>query len=193
VYIGTVVMKSRLRRHLSFPSLPNFGRPGHEPSLDVIRDSDGLVQFGWVASGVLYARFAGALTANSGQSFAVRLSEAMVQMPELCFFVDASELTSYDVLARSALARVILSRRRRFTSIMWRTDSEGPSPSISALTSSLGEPIEVTSDEGVFELALLRKAPLALRIVRNTRNLASEQADDGRVSGISALHVGKDV
>jgi len=84
--------------------------------------------------------------------FATRLGALVAQSQAICLFCDRSELKYYDLLARSAFARVVLSHRRRFTSIV-----------ILTWATTLWEPIEILTEADVFETRLLRKAPLAMR------------------------------
>jgi hypothetical protein len=137
----------------------------NKTEIEVLGDKVDSVAFGWVAQAVLYTRFQGGFTAPIGQVYAARLSALVAQSQSLCFFCDSSELKSYDVLARSSFARVILSNRRKFSSIVMLAWTEGVSHATQALVTTIGEPIEVLTNRNAFEVQLLRKAPLALRKV----------------------------
>jgi hypothetical protein len=145
------------------PKRPSFRAIPDQSDLEALRDKDGSVAFGWVAPAVLYNRFDGGFTSNMGCEFATRLGALVAQSQSICLFCDCSELKYYELLARSAFARVILSHRRRFTSIVILTWAEGISQSVQTLATTLGEPIEILTDADVFEARLLRKAPLAMR------------------------------
>ena len=156
-------MKSRLFSMVprTRPSRPRFHAVVEQSELKVMSDKDGSVAFGWAAHAVLYTRFYGGFTAPMGYAFARPLSVLVAQVQSLCFFCDASELKHYDLLARSAFARVILSNRLRITSLVMLASSESRSPNIRALVATLGEPIELMTNTEAFEIRLLRKAPLA--------------------------------
>ena len=158
-------MKSRL---FSISPKPRSSRPQildatDKTEIEVLGDKDGSVAFGWVAQAVLYARFHGVFTAPIGQVYAARLSALVAQSQSFCFFCDSSELKSFDVLARSSFARVILSNRRRFSCIVILARAEGVSHATQALATAIGEPIEVLTSRQTFEAHLLHRAPLALR------------------------------
>jgi hypothetical protein len=131
--------------------------------LELLSDNEGSVVFGWVADGVLYTKFQGALNAETGYIYATRLSSLVGPAQSIYFFCDSSELKHYDLLARSAFARVILSSRRKFISLVMLAWSKGPSPSSQALATTLGEPIEVLTSVNSFEARLARQAPLVSR------------------------------
>jgi hypothetical protein len=129
--------------------------------LEMLRDSEGAVIQGWVGEGVFYTRLVGALSAELGEMVASHLKKVIVEVPSLRYFSDASALRSYDLIARSALTRVILANRRRFADIVILTWSEGINAAEQALASAIGEPIAIVTDSEEFEKRLLRAAPLA--------------------------------
>ena len=129
--------------------------------LEMLRDSDGAVILGWVGEGVFYTRFGGTLSAELGKKVASRLKEALSEVPLLRYFSDASELETYDLLARSALTRVILANRRRFGDIVILTWSEGINAAERGLAAAIGDPIVIVTDPVDFETRLYRAAPLA--------------------------------
>ncbi len=124
-------------------------------------DREGSVAVGWVAQGVLYARFAGGLSADLGVKFATRLQAFVEEVPSLRYFADAGALKHYDLLARSAFVRVVLANRRKFAAIVLLTWAEGISPTSTAFASVIGEPIDIVTNQIEFETRLLRVAPLA--------------------------------
>jgi hypothetical protein len=147
----------------SRPSGSRFRTASDQSSLELLSDNDGSVLFGWVADGVLYTRFHGGMNAETGYIYATRLGSLVGPAQSICFFCDSSELKNYDLLARSAFARVILSSRRKFTSLVMLTWAEGPSASSQALAATLGEPIEILTSVNSFEARLSRQAPLVSR------------------------------
>ncbi len=158
-------MKSRSfgSGNASRPSGPRLRNAGDQSSLELLSDDDGSILFGWVAEGVLYARFQGSLNAETGYIYATRFGTLVGPAQSIHFFCDSSELKNYDLLARSAFARVILSSRRKFTSLVMLTWAEGPSPTSRALAATLGEPIDILTSVNSFEARLSRQAPLVSR------------------------------
>ena len=145
------------------PSGSRVRSASDQSSLELLSDNDGSVLFGWVADGILYTRFQGGLNAETGYIYATRLAALVGPAQSIHFFCDSSELKNYDLLARSAFARVILSNRRKFTSLVMLTWADGPSPSSRALAATLGEPIEILTSSNAFEARLSRQAPLVSR------------------------------
>ncbi len=148
----------------------------YQDALQVLSDDAGAVAFGWVAEAVLYTQFQGRLSAETGHAYAIRLSALVAQTQLFSFFCDASGLKYCDLLARSAFARVLLSNRRRFASLVVLTWAEGQSQTMQALVAMLGEPIEVLKDSDAFEASLLHKAPLALRKLHPETWLSTAQS-----------------
>ncbi len=130
-------------------------------ALEVMRDPGGTVTFGWVGKSVFYSRFEGCVSAELGTSHAARLQEVLLAVESLNYFLDASAMTTYDLLARSAFTRTVLAHRRKFTELVLLTWSEGFSAVAAAMVSAIGEPIDILVDSIEFEQRLLRLAPLA--------------------------------
>lgn len=130
----------------------------YSTSLELLTDSSGSVTFGWVDSGVFYARFSHGLSAELGAAYANRLRAIVQEEQSLRYFSDARALENYDLLARSAFLRVVLAQRRKFTSIDMLT---WPGDLNSAVVASLGEPILVTCDPIAFEARLFATSPRA--------------------------------
>lgn len=130
---------------------------------EILCDSDGTIVFGWAARSVLYARFEGGLSAQGGHTYATRLGTLIAQSQTISFFCDSSCLQHYDLLARSAFVRAVLSNRRKFTSLTMLAWPGGISPAIQTLIETLGDPIEVLTDGDAFEARLMKAAPMARR------------------------------
>lgn len=129
--------------------------------LQVLTDSHGSVTLGFIRDGVLYARLAGALSAELGTAHA-RCFESLVSgIPRLRYYADASRVTSYDLLARSALVRVLLAHRRRFTSVVVLTWAEGTSSVTRTLAETFGENMHVSTERAEFDSMLRHVAPEA--------------------------------
>jgi hypothetical protein len=133
----------------------------HQKPFEVFGDEQGLVAIGWVGDGVLYARFVGGLSSSVGAAFARQLQGFISQTPSLQYFADASALTHYDLLARSAFVRVVMAHRRQFTAITILTWAEGVSSASNAFAAVIGDAVSVLVDSKEFESRLLRAAPLA--------------------------------
>ena len=142
---------------------PRMGVVMGANTLAVLKDGAGTVIFGWAGQGVLYTRFKEGLTAQNGQAYSARLAALVVQASAIHFFCDFSELTYYDLLARSAFIRAVLSNRRRFVSHTWLMWDGELSPAMRSLATSLGDPVSLLKDRKVFEDQLLKLAPLAWR------------------------------
>lgn len=129
--------------------------------LEMLADAAGSVTFGWADEGVYYARFSRCLSARLGEVFASRLRAAVLTTPGLKYFADGRALESYDLLARSALVRVVTEHRGKFeqvTVLTWAgTDMN------SSLAAALGEVLVVTKDLIDFETRLMSAAPRARR------------------------------
>jgi hypothetical protein len=130
-----------------------------QSTLEILRDDEGAVAIGWVGERVLYAHLSGGLSAEIGSAFTSKLQSLCEQVPSFAYFSDASELTHYDLLARSAFVRVVLANRRKFASLVFLTWPEGISPVTRNFLSVLGEPIDVLTDPAEFDAKLLRATP----------------------------------
>ena len=149
------------RRPKRKPSARPAQKPLVDEALEVLAEAEGSVTFGWLDRGVFYTRFVGALSTEIGIKFAARLQAALDLVPSLRYFSDASALKTYDLLARSAFIRVVLANRRKFTSLLMLTWSQGITKATSAFIVALGEPVEVLTDAATFEARLVQAAPLA--------------------------------
>ena len=127
----------------------------------MLRDSEGAVILGWVGEGVFYARVVGTLSAELGEMLASHLKKVVAEVPSVRYFSDASALRTYDLLARSALTRVMLANRRRFADIVILTWAEGINAAERAFAAAIGDPIHILTDPADFEARLTRAAPLA--------------------------------
>ncbi|HEY3494096.1 MAG TPA: hypothetical protein VGK73_05395, partial [Polyangiaceae bacterium] len=90
-----------------------------------------------------------------------RLERFLGETKQVRYFVDAASLRTYDLLARSAIVRVMLANRSRFQNILllnW--DESGRSAATSPLT-ALGDLLQVILDPADFQARLLKAAPFA--------------------------------
>lgn len=127
--------------------------------LELLADAAGAVTFGWAEERVYYARLTRSLSARLGETFAARLGAAVASVSSLRFFLDARELESYDLTARSAALRVLVGQRLKLeqVEVLWWKGSE-PNAAVRA---TLGESVRITADEAEFEARLLAHAPQA--------------------------------
>ena len=144
-------------------SRPRMAAAGETPEFEILCDSDGTIIFGWATRSVLYTKFEGGLSAQAGHTYATRLGTLIAQNQSISFFCDCSSLQHYDLMARSAFVRAVLSNRRKFISLTMLAWSGGISPAIQALVDTLGDPTEVLTDADAFEARLLKAAPTARR------------------------------
>lgn len=138
--------------------------------MNLVRDAEGGISFGLVDACVYFSRFTGKLSSRLGTAHLKDLQQALDAASgagaELSYFADASELTSYDLLARSAFVRLLLSYRKRFSEIVILNWAGGSSATGKALAESIGEPVEMLTDRHEFEHRVATVAPRALPLVR---------------------------
>jgi hypothetical protein len=136
-------------------------RPSQKVGFEVLSDGEGSVTLGWVADDVFYTRFTGGLSATTGMAYAARLRDLLAGVSSLSYFADSGTLSHYELLARSAFARLILENRRKFSSLVMLTWSVGESQAGAAFAAAVGNPIMLLTDAREFEQRLLAVAPLA--------------------------------
>jgi hypothetical protein len=124
-------------------------------------DTEGSIVFGWLAPNALYARFTGGLSGTLGSAFAIRFQSLLEGKTSVRFFNDGSGLKHYDLLARSAIVRVLLAHRRSFESFTLLTWAGEVGPAAQAFLVALGDGVELVTSSEEFEARLLRIAPNA--------------------------------
>jgi hypothetical protein len=130
-------------------------------ALEVLKDEEGSVALGWVASGVLYSRFSGGLSLDVGTLHHARLEDTLRQVESVRYYVDSSALEYYDLLARRAFTRIVLTHRHRFSELVLLTWAGGISKTAEKFAAALGEPVTIVTEPRVFERLLSRVAPFA--------------------------------
>jgi hypothetical protein len=130
-------------------------------SFETLHDVEGSVTLGWAGDSVLYAVAEGGLSSELGTRLAKAVQTLVARFTDIHYFCDASSLTRYDLLARSAFVRMALANRRRFASFTVLTWPAAVSPGADALTGALGESCLVVREPADFERRLLEFAPLA--------------------------------
>jgi hypothetical protein len=129
--------------------------------IETIRDREGSVALGSVGDDVLFAEFTEKISAAMGSAFARRLGEHLERSQKVRYFADLSTLKDYDLLARSAIFRMILANRLRFESMTVLSVSEGITTATKLFTSELNVPLKLLTDAGEFQRVLYEAAPLA--------------------------------
>jgi hypothetical protein len=131
----------------------------HSAPLELLADAVGTITFGWADEGVYYARFSQSLSERLGETFAARLSAGLAGVSRIHYFADARDLDSYELLARSAIFRVLKEHRdqlERIDLLWW-----GGSAPNDVILSELGDVLYVTLDAEDFEARLRARAPEA--------------------------------
>ncbi len=130
-----------------------------------LADQQGRAKIGWVADGVLYARFENKISAPVGEWVATCLTAFAQEADGIRYFADSGALTEYDILARSAIVRALLANRRRFASLVVLTWVRGVGPTARTFADALGGSIEYLTDAKQFEAQLLAAAPAAKQAI----------------------------
>jgi hypothetical protein len=132
-----------------------------QTAFEVLSDDEGSLTLGWVAEDVLYTRVAGGLSSAVGMAHAARLRGLLAGVSSLRYFGDFSALSRYELLARSAFARLILENRRKFAGLVLLSGPASSALAGEAFAAAVGEPITRLTDAREFEQCLLLAAPLA--------------------------------
>lgn len=134
--------------------------------MNLVRDAEGTISFGLVEAGVYLSRFSGKLSARLGAAHLNDLQQALDAGASVSYFADASELTSFDLLARSAFVRLLLSNRKRFSEVVVLNWAGTASMGGHALAEAIGEPVVMIEDRHEFEHRLITAAPRAVQLIR---------------------------
>jgi len=134
--------------------------------MNLVRDAEGTISFGLVEANVYFSRFSGKLSARLGTAHLTDLQQALENGAGVSYFADASELSSFDLLARSAFVRLLLSNRKRFSEIVVLNWISGAANTGQTLAATVGEPVVMLEDRHEFEHRLLSAAPRAVQLVR---------------------------
>ena len=128
-------------------------------------DPEGSIVVGWVAPDVLYAKLSGGLSGRLGSAFAAKLRALVDGKTSIRYFIDSSALKHYDLLARSALIRVLLAKRRAFESFTMLTWAGEIGPGERAFADALGKGVDIIASSDEFEAKLYRVAPTARQLL----------------------------
>lgn len=127
--------------------------------MQLVSDREGSVMFGWVGSNVYYSRFTGRLSAELGTAHVRALESAMTASATIRYFGDSRNLTSYDLLARSEFARLLLSKRKQFVDVVILNRKGDVSASARVLMETMGRALIILDEPSEFEKRLLLVAP----------------------------------
>lgn len=137
--------------------------------LEVLNDREGAVVAGWVANDVFYSQFVEYLTAPLGMRFASRFEQHLLMNPApVSLFADCSSLDNYDLTARDAWARVMVSQRRLLAPSLFLARARLVELGLRAVAATLRPGlIEVVTSRSEFVARLDQAAPSAWRYIRN--------------------------
>lgn len=144
--------------------------------MELVSDRSGSMSFGWVGPGVYLVRGSGEISASLGALQLSRLEAALEGQQAIRYFSDSREVKGYDLLARSAFVRFVLSQRKRFSELVMLTWSEGISSAGQAFAGAIGDPLVLLSSPSEFDRRLFLAAPTVRRA------LASDDAFPAPVS-----------
>jgi hypothetical protein len=130
-----------------------------EAKMELISDKTGSMAFGWLAPDVYYMRVSGDISPQLAATQLMRVEVALENRAQIHFFSDCAEVKSYDLLARSAFARFLLTHRKRFAEIVVLASAEGRSTDGQALASAVGEPLVLLVSASDFMKRLDSRAP----------------------------------
>jgi hypothetical protein len=131
----------------------------------MMTDPEGSIAVGWVAPDVLYAKLGGGLSGRLGSAFATKLKALADGKTSIRLFIDSSGLRHYDLLARSAVIRVLLAKRRAFESFTMLAWAGEIGPGERAFAAALGSGVDIVTSSDEFEAKLYRVAPSARQLL----------------------------
>jgi len=131
----------------------------------LVDDDYGSITRGWVATGVYYASFVNGLSAGLGLAHVALLQQILSQRDSLTYFADTSALVHHDLLARSALVRLLLANRRKFSEVVMLTSSGRVTAAAEAFTAAVRGAVTLVRDVNEFDTLLRRVAPLAKQVL----------------------------
>jgi hypothetical protein len=127
--------------------------------MELVSDKSGSMSFGWVAAGVYLVRASGEISASLAALQLSRLEAALDEQAPIRYFSDGRDIKGYDLLARSAFVRFVLSQRKKFSELTVLTWSEGISTAGQTFASAIGDPLILLSSASEFDRRLFLAAP----------------------------------
>ncbi len=139
--------------------------------LEVLNDREGAVVAGWVSNDVFYSQFVEHLTAPLGMRFASRFEQhLLMSSTPVRLFADCSSLDGYDLAARDAWTRVLVSQRRLLAPSLFLARTRLVELGLRAAAAMLRPGlIEVVTSRSQFVSKFDEVAPGAWRYLRNPR------------------------
>lgn len=157
--------------------------------MELLSDKSGSISFGWVGQNVYLSRFSGVISDSLGGAHVSRLQAILEGVAEVRYFSDARDVTSYDLLARSAFVRVVLTHRKRFKELVVLTWAEGLSAASQAFASAIGEPLVLLTSQSEFDRRLTLAAPRAREVLANDE--AKRASSPGRAVSMKPTRSGR--
>lgn len=128
--------------------------------LHVMRLDGGEAVFGWLATGVFYTRFQGALSGSLGVRVSSHLDTLLARADGCRYFSDCSGASTYDFAARNSLVRVLFNRRKQFESFVVLATGGVTLLAARAVAPMFGAAMTVYDDPRAFQAELQRAVPL---------------------------------
>jgi hypothetical protein len=145
-------------------------RSGATPGrFETLADRDGCVVIGWLVPGVLWAKFAGHLNETVCVAYASRLSEILKPASGVRFFVDSSQLQSWDWAARNVALCALLENAGHLSQVVTSEWADELNPTSRQTMVTFGSSVHVLPDKAEFDAKLREAAPQAHEILASSR------------------------
>lgn len=156
----TVPMRSvAARRGLPVHDVPALhSAPNSPPPLETLRTTDGRIVMGWAGEGVLFASFHGHLSVELGELYAARLEALLCARSGVRYFIDSSELESFELAAGNMAVRALVAAEPVFVSVLVLRWLGGESASVRAALQPLAALLSTTDVRAEFMQALTSAA-----------------------------------
>lgn len=128
--------------------------------LERLSDSEGTVLIGWVAAGVLYARFEKTVSEALATRFAERFTSLMGDCQNVVYFADSSSVTCYELRAAAVVVDVTLAKRGQIHSMVARPWAGGMGHKAQDYADSFGS-VEYVTTAAELDARLREAAPNA--------------------------------
>jgi hypothetical protein len=126
--------------------------------LERLSESEGTVLIGWVAAGVLYARFENTVGEALAARFADRFTSLIGDSVKVVYFVDSSPVTSYELRAAALVMEVTLARRQQIVAMVARPWAGAMGSKAQDYADSFGS-VEYVTTAAEFDARLSELAP----------------------------------
>ncbi|MEY2930350.1 MAG: hypothetical protein RL033_1099 [Pseudomonadota bacterium] len=136
-----------------------------QPVLETLTRPHGRVALGWAAPGILFASFHGRLSDEMGEAYALRLAQLLDGRRGVQYFLDASDLESFELLGRTVAMRALVTSGGSLASVLVLNWAGGESPTARDLLRKMAAVLRVTQSRAVFDAALFGLAPTARALI----------------------------